>query len=76
LPLIKAMRPTTTIASCCRWARLRWSLSICSCDGVPEVHGSASAGLHIPGAAYFAKITSQTAHASGVRFAVIGVIPS
>ena len=37
----------------------------------PEVQGSGSAGLHMPGAAYLAKIASQVAHASGVRCPVI-----
>ena len=65
-PLIRAIRPTATRASCWRWARLRWSLSIWACAGVPAVQGSGSSGLHMPGAAYLAKIASKTADPSGV----------
>ena len=59
MPLIKAIRPTATRASCWRWARLRWSLSICAWLGVPDMQGSGSSGLHMPGAANLAKIASE-----------------
>ena len=61
-----------SMASCWRWARVRSSLSIWAWVGVPVVQGSSSAGLHMPGAAYLAKITSHTAHAWGVKFALAG----
>ena len=65
-----------SIASCWRWARVRVSLSIWAWLGVPVVQGWSSAGLHMPGAAYLAKITSHTAHAWGVKFALAVVIAS
>ena len=71
-----AMRPTAIMASCWRWARLRWSLSIWACVGVPEMQGSGSSGLHMPGAAYLAKIASHVARASGVRSPETAVIAS
>ena len=59
-----------------RWSRVRWSSSIWAWVGVPEVQGVSSAGLHMPGAAYLAKMASQVAHASGVscpRMPIIAV---
>ena len=47
-PLIRAMRPTAIRASCWRWARLRWSLSIWACDGVPRGAGFGIVGVAHP----------------------------
>ena len=44
-------------------------------DGVPEVQGSGSAGLHMPGAAYLAKSTSNPARASGVSSPLRALLP-
>src|ERR1700733_2929505 len=47
-----------------------------ACDGVPLTQGVSSAELHIPGAASLANTASRVARASGVRYPLIGDIPS
>ena len=44
-------------------------------SGCREVQGSGSSGLHMPGAAYLAKITSNTARASGVSSPLRVLLP-
>ncbi len=70
------MRASASNASWLRWPALRVSSSMAACEGEPLTHGVSSAELHIPGAASLANTGSNVARASGVKYPLIGDIPS